>query len=172
MSGGTKSTPRMNASGEQAFDKRSKLAHRGRRLRFESCKEHRLVLEMARPFAPSTRAMLIFVYGTLRRGEPNHRELAGARFVATAQTAPVYDLVDLGAYPALLEGGVTAVRGELYEVDDGGVERLDDFEDVPALYDRKAVAIPGSPALAYVMRRDIAGPAPVIASGDWRRRRN
>jgi gamma-glutamylcyclotransferase (GGCT)/AIG2-like uncharacterized protein YtfP len=114
--------------------------------------------------------MLIFVYGTLRRGERNHHELFGARFVARVVTAPVYELVDLGAYPALLEGGETAVSGELYEVEDHHVGQLDRFEEVPAMYDRKEVMIPGSDALAYIMRRDIAGEAPRIDSGDWSRR--
>lgn len=114
--------------------------------------------------------MLIFVYGTLRRGEPNHRELGEARFVGRARTAPVYELVDLGSFPALLEGGSTAVQGELYEVDESWVGRLDAFEEAPELYDRKPVWLEGEAALAYVMRRDVAGPAPRIPSGDWRRR--
>lgn len=118
--------------------------------------------------------MLIFVYGTLRRGEPNHRQLVDkrARYVGSARTAPRYELVDLGPYPALLEGGETSVRGELYEVDDHALEHLDDFEDVPSLYDRKVVEIPGAPASAYVMRRDMAERAPRIESGDWCRRSN
>jgi gamma-glutamylcyclotransferase (GGCT)/AIG2-like uncharacterized protein YtfP len=114
--------------------------------------------------------MLLFVYGTLRRGEPNHRELGRARFVAQARTAPVYELVDLGSYPALLEGGETAVHGELYEVDESWVGHVDAFEEAPALYDRKPVRLEGDAAHAYVMRRDVAGPAPRIESGDWVRR--
>jgi gamma-glutamylcyclotransferase (GGCT)/AIG2-like uncharacterized protein YtfP len=114
--------------------------------------------------------MLLFVYGTLRRGEPNHQELGGARFIARVRTAPVYELVDLGHFPALVEGGTTAVQGELYEVDEHWVDRLDAFEEAPELYDRKHVRLEGDTVLAYVMRRDVAGPAPRIPSGDWRRR--
>ncbi|MET0389607.1 MAG: gamma-glutamylcyclotransferase family protein [Polyangiales bacterium] len=116
--------------------------------------------------------MLIFVYGTLRRGEPNHRQLMGtrARYVGSVWTAPCYELVDLGPYPALLEGGDTSVKGELYEVDDLGLVRLDAFEDVPDLYDRKAVTIPGAPAYAYFMRKELAAHAPRIEQGDWCRR--
>ena len=116
------------------------------------------------------RGMLLFVYGTLRRGEPNHRELGEARFLGHVRTAPVYELVDLGSFPALLEGGSTAVQGELYEVDEGWIGQLDAFEEAPELYDRKHVWLEGEAALAYVMRRDVAGPAPRIPSGDWRRR--
>lgn len=114
--------------------------------------------------------MLLFVYGTLRQGEPNHRELGRARFVAQVRTAPVYELVDLGSYPALLEGGQTAVHGELYEVDESWVHHIDAFEEVPALYARKPIHLEGERALAYVMHPDVAGPAPRIESGDWCRR--
>lgn len=117
--------------------------------------------------------MLIFVYGTLRRGEPSHAELGPACYVGDALTAPCYELVDLGDYPALIEGGHDAVRGELYEVPDGWLGHLDWFEDVPDMYERKPVALPGEAdggALGYVMRREVAGTAPRIASGDWRAR--
>jgi gamma-glutamylaminecyclotransferase len=111
--------------------------------------------------------MLLFVYGTLRQGERNHAELSGARFVREASTHPRYQLVDMGGFPALLEGGTTAVRGELYEVEEHFLPRLDRFEDVPTLYERKPVSIPGASALGYVMRREVARTAPLIPSGDW-----
>lgn len=111
--------------------------------------------------------MLLFVYGTLRQGERNHAELKGARFVREASTHPRYQLVDMGGFPALLEGGSTAVRGELYEVEEGSLPHLDAFEDVPSLYERKPVSIPGASALGYVMRPEVAQAAPVIPSGDW-----
>ncbi|MEZ4299723.1 MAG: gamma-glutamylcyclotransferase family protein, partial [Polyangiaceae bacterium] len=71
--------------------------------------------------------MLLFVYGSLLRGEDNHAVLAGARFVATARTAPRYTLVDLGPYPALVPGGETEVSGELFEVGPALLTELDDF---------------------------------------------
>lgn len=111
--------------------------------------------------------MLIFVYGTLRRGEHNHVELGPARYVGEVWTAPSYELVDMGHYPALLESGSDAVRGELYDVPDSWLARLDLFEDVPTLYERKQVALAGDHALGYVMRRELAGDAPRIESGDW-----
>jgi gamma-glutamylaminecyclotransferase len=111
--------------------------------------------------------MLLFVYGTLCRGESNHRQLAGGLFRAVASTTAEYELVDMGGYPALLEGGSTAVRGELYEIDPSHLGRLDAFEDVPRLYDRKTVRIGDVAAETYVMRRDVAGAAPRIPSGDW-----
>ncbi len=39
---------------------------------------------------------LLFVYGTLKRGERANRLLSGQRFVGAAETEPRYRLVDLG----------------------------------------------------------------------------
>ena len=111
--------------------------------------------------------MLLFVYGTLRRGEANHAHLDDARFVRTACTEPRYELVDLGGYPALLEDGSTAVIGELYEIDSSRLERLDAFEDVPTLYQRKSIRLADIEAEVYVMERDRAHRAPRIVDGDW-----
>lgn len=115
--------------------------------------------------------MLLFVYGTLCLGESNHRQLAGGLFRARASTAAEYELVDMGGYPALLEGGNIAVRGELYEIDPSHLSLLDAFEDVPLLYDRKTVRIGDVEAETYIMRRALAGAAPRIRSGDWRAHR-
>lgn len=116
--------------------------------------------------------MLLFVYGTLRRGEPNQRQMGHARFVRAASTGPRYELVDLGGYPALLEDGDTPISGELYEVDDALLASLDRFEDVPELYERKPVVLEDGEVLcvevlAYVMPRERARGAPRIANGDW-----
>jgi gamma-glutamylcyclotransferase (GGCT)/AIG2-like uncharacterized protein YtfP len=102
--------------------------------------------------------MLIFVYGTLRRGESNHAQLRGARFVGTARTEQRYELVHVSGYPALLEDGSVGVSGELYEVDDALLRRLDEFEEVPEMYQRKWVSLTGNQhAQAYTMRRMQAG---------------
>jgi len=113
-------------------------------------------------------AVLIFVYGTLLRGEANHPELSDAAFVRSACTEARYELVDLGGYPALLEDGDTAVSGEVYDVNSALLARLDRFEEVPALYERKPVALIDGHIEAYVMSRDRAGGAPRIEDGDWR----
>jgi gamma-glutamylcyclotransferase (GGCT)/AIG2-like uncharacterized protein YtfP len=112
---------------------------------------------------------VVFVYGTLLAGEPNHRVLAGARFLGEAVTAPAFELVDLGPYPALVPGGATAVRGERYAVDDRGLARLDRLEGYPELYDRVEVALAGGErAIAYVMRPAQVAGRRRLASGCWR----
>lgn len=138
--------------------------------------------------------MLLFVYGSLLRGEDNHAVLSGARlpregarrrdagggaagpaparFVAAARTAARYTLVDLGPYPALVEGGGTAVAGELFEVDAPLLALLDDFEGHPDEYVRSPVALEGGAAAeAYLLPADRAAGFPPVASGDWRAHR-
>lgn len=59
----------------------------------------------------------VFVYGTLRAGEPNHYLLDHHDLVARARTEAAFELVSLGAFPAMIAGGTTAVVGEVYEID-------------------------------------------------------
>jgi gamma-glutamylcyclotransferase (GGCT)/AIG2-like uncharacterized protein YtfP len=113
--------------------------------------------------------MLLFVYGTLCRDEENHGEMLGTRFIEAARTEPLYSLVDMGGYPALLEQGHTAIDGEVYEVPAELLAQLDAFEEVPTLYERKPVQLQHRSAVdGYVMRRELAANAPIIHSGSWR----
>jgi gamma-glutamylcyclotransferase (GGCT)/AIG2-like uncharacterized protein YtfP len=117
----------------------------------------------------------IFVYGTLLSGGPNHYLLAGSQTAGPARTAAAFDLVDLGAFPALVRGGDTAVRGEVYLVSDEVKRALDELEG--DLYERSVITLDdGRRVEAYLLDRqrlaslDLADtPAPrVIAHGDWR----
>ncbi len=118
--------------------------------------------------------MKVFVYGTLLRGESNHRTLDGARFVGREKTRPDYRLLDLGAYPAIVADGSTSVVGEVYEVNAAGLARLDRLEGHPTMYLRTPVVLAGgTEAFVYVMRERPTWRrnAPTITSGDWRRRK-
>lgn len=118
---------------------------------------------------------LIFVYGTLRRGEPGHRVLgaAGARFVGQACSEPGWALVDLGAWPGLVREGTGAVHGELFEVDEAELGALDAYEDCPRSYTRQSLRLSdGAQALAYVLVDALAEGRPRIAGGDWTARRH
>lgn len=85
--------------------------------------------------------MLVFVYGTLKSGRANHAVLAGARRVADAITAERYAL-RLAGLPMLdRDDPVSHVHGELYEVDDALLARLDAFEEHPEVYRREEVTV-------------------------------
>lgn len=114
---------------------------------------------------------LVFVYGTLLSGESNHRLLSRSAPAGAARTAARYELADLGGYPAMIAGGATAVCGELWEVDDDTLSRLDELEGHPGFYERQMVQLDdGRSALAYLPQPEQTRGCPRIASGDWRRR--
>lgn len=110
---------------------------------------------------------LVFVYGTLRRGECNHHYLSGARWLGIHRTDPCYTLLDLGEYPAMISSGKTAIVGEVYAINDFLMARLDWLEDYPEEYIRERIPTPYGLAWIYIYRHPTAN-VPVIASGDWR----
>ncbi len=112
---------------------------------------------------------LVFVYGSLLSGMHNHRVLDGARLVGSGRTPPRFTLRDLGAFPALVAGGNTAVAGEIYAVDGEILERLDRLEEHPVHYRREPVQLEDGPiAYAYIYVARPREHARAIPSGDWR----
>ncbi|HVJ84547.1 MAG TPA: gamma-glutamylcyclotransferase family protein [Caulifigura sp.] len=114
---------------------------------------------------------IVFVYGTLKRGDCRHRYMAGSRFLELATTERGYRLFDMGEYPAMVEdpdGG--AIEGELFEVSDGTLEVLDEVEGVAdELYARRAVRLEGDRsslgAEAYLYLGSVAGKRELV--GRW-----
>jgi gamma-glutamylcyclotransferase (GGCT)/AIG2-like uncharacterized protein YtfP len=118
----------------------------------------------------------LFIYGTLLPGLRLQAEMQGARFVDTAQVPG--RLVDVGRFPGLL-AGAGAVTGEVYEVDDAHLARLDGVEGMvrgdreASQYWREAVTVlsgtlQGQSVQTYVYNRPVDGYTP-IAHGDYRR---
>jgi len=70
----------------------------------------------------------IFVYGTLKRGLPNHALIQGSHFLGQAITTERYRMI-ADVFPVLLSdrSGLT-VKGELYEVSTETRDRLDCLE--------------------------------------------
>lgn len=110
----------------------------------------------------------MFVYGTLRRGGIYHGLVARSSFLLATQTPAAFTLVDLGWCPGLLKGGRTAVKGEVYAVDDGTLARLDILEEHPDVYVREFVLLPSFGRVqTYFLRPEHARNARPILSGDW-----
>ncbi len=113
----------------------------------------------------------MFVYGSLKRGFRHHDQMVGARFLGEARTAARYTLVLAGEYPALVDGGTTAVAGEVFAVDDRHLTALDAFEEVPELYVRGELELAGGERVfAYFLPAERARDLAVIADGSWRER--
>uniref|UniRef100_A0AAY5KT67 Gamma-glutamylaminecyclotransferase n=2 Tax=Esox lucius TaxID=8010 RepID=A0AAY5KT67_ESOLU len=97
-------------------------------------------------YLPPAYMTLIFVYGTLKKGQPNHFRIqpdqanGKAEFCGHARTVERYPLVIAGKYniPALLNrpGEGQRVQGEVYKVDNTMLAFLDAFEGCPSMYQR------------------------------------
>src|SRR6266852_2858014 len=115
---------------------------------------------------------LVFVYGTLRRGSVRAMSIRfpRSRFVADAKVSG--SLYDLGAYPGLLlNESNSLVIGEVYEVDDEILNKLDEIE-ASSYYWRKQVEVSLGSTLRktcwiYEPKPESYSPRTLITSGDW-----
>ena len=119
----------------------------------------------------------VFVYGSLLSGLGNHVLLRDSKLVGNAITPPEFVMVDLGSFPGVLhviEGGSTVI-GEVYEVDDTTMTRLDRLEGYnenhpsDGLYNRMEIPTEFGDAFIYTFNnrfgRSVINP---IENGDWR----
>lgn len=129
---------------------------------------------------------VVFVYGTLLRGEPNNDALRTATFLCEARTKSFgFAMVSFGQYPAVYRPGaggfldgtvaVGPVIGELFSVDRETLTLLDEIEGHPGFYSRELVAVIGGRnnwAWMYVLPEQQARQrSSVNVSGlDWRKR--
>lgn len=92
----------------------------------------------------------VFVYGTLKRGQPNHKVLLDrtngcSAFRGRGRTVEPHPLVIAGEHniPCLLNlpGQGHRVAGEIYAVDEQMLSFLDEFEGCPDMYQRTRVRV-------------------------------
>lgn len=108
---------------------------------------------------PSTHT--VFVYGTLLKGEANHNYYLNDDCYIGKATVSGYDMYNIGAFPGIVPGeGI--IPGELYEVDDATMERLDYLEGEGSLYIRESAQVTMSTgektfASIYVYNQSVEG---------------
>ena len=123
----------------------------------------------------------VFVYGSLKRGEPNHPWLDGSRFLGRRRLVGAR-LHDLGPYPMAVAAAAAEpepdeprappepalIHGELYALEASGLSRLDQLEDVPREYRRQRWRLSdGSRAWLYLGRHEQVIGLPLVPYGDW-----
>jgi gamma-glutamylcyclotransferase (GGCT)/AIG2-like uncharacterized protein YtfP len=114
---------------------------------------------------------LVFVYGTLMRGEHHHDQLGGAEFIGLRSTRAQFELVQIDYFPAMLRDGHSSVLGELFAVDDATLARLDELEEVPHYYVRESIELSDDTrADTYLMPRERVSNGVPIPSGSFRDR--
>ena len=110
----------------------------------------------------------VFVYGTLRKEEGLNHILEDSNFLGT--TTVKGTLIDLGAYPGLILTNTQEITGEVYEVDESTLDRLDQVEGCPHLYRREALQSEEfGDMYVYIWNRQHDN-FPTIESGDWKKR--
>jgi gamma-glutamylcyclotransferase (GGCT)/AIG2-like uncharacterized protein YtfP len=112
---------------------------------------------------------LVFVYGSLKRGEHNHALLREVEFRGEARTERQFRLYALPLFPALVrdDKDPQSIVGEVYAVTDMTLRILDRLEANGRLYQRELIPVDGleSPherllAWAYLYLGDLRGANP------------
>ena len=92
----------------------------------------------------------VFVYGTLLKGEANHRYLENSTLLGTS-VIEGYDLYDVGWYPAIVPGD-SLIIGELYNVAKSDIPAIDRLEGEGSLYRKQCerVILNGKSYFAFI----------------------
>ena len=114
---------------------------------------------------------LVFIYGSLRRDCPQSMSIRfpKAQFIADGKVSG--RLYDLGAYPGLqLDESGSLVTGEVYEVDDETLSRLDDFEAASNYLRKQAevsLAKDRRTCWTYGPNPEFYSLSTLVTTGDW-----
>ena len=121
----------------------------------------------------------VFVYGSLLSGMGNHDILANSKLLGATNSPRRFLMVDLGYFPGVIEDDFMgdSVIGEVYEVDDVTLNRLNRLEGyneiLPSggMYDRKEIDTEFGKALIYIYNHSHSA-SRLVEKGDWRNHYN
>ena len=118
-----------------------------------------------------SRENLVFVYGTLMRGERAHSFLSGAEYVGEYRLMG-YAMYDLGWYPGIVPDPGRTVYGEIYCVHEKMLRDMDRYEGEGSLYHRTEVIAENDTetveTFVYVYAKNPRGD--LIPDGRWNSR--
>lgn len=110
----------------------------------------------------------VLVYGSLLKGLHNHRLLEDTVYLGEHTTDPEFTMFSLGGFPGVIRHGKTAIKGEVYEVDDKTFKSLDSLEGYPSFYSREEVDTPYGKAWIYLLQHTHNFNQGEVTNGDWR----
>lgn len=110
----------------------------------------------------------VVVYGSLKKGFGNSCLLENSKLLHD-KVFFTGTMASLGGFPCCTQHGNTRIQGEMYEVDDTTLARLDQLEGHPNWYERKMVSTSEGEAWIYFIDRpDHYGDgARIVKSGVW-----
>ena len=118
----------------------------------------------------------VFVYGTLLRGEGNHR-VAEPFLLDVKEGVVKGTLYSVGGFPALTLEGDTVVEGEWFTVTEKGLQNMDWLEGYRGEgfnnhYNRVEITDNDgeTSGYVYVYTQEQASRLPLIEGGSWRKR--
>jgi len=86
-------------------------------------------------------ADFLFVYGTLMRGRSNHHYLKECKFIGRGIIKGFSLYAVSPWYPGVVYKKGGRVKGEVYEIDEEVLRKIDDLEDNGYLYRRKKISV-------------------------------
>ena len=126
----------------------------------------------------TTKRHAVFTYGSLLTGLGNHRVISDQQFCGEGEALGSFEMRALGGFPGAYEAeGGQPLIGELYEVDDDGLARLDRLESNGRFYQRVRVTVRLQGLTAdrereawvyLLMRPSEYQTAPLVSDNDWR----
>ena len=84
---------------------------------------------------------VLFVYGTLKRKFHNHYLLESSKYLGNGHTKSKYALYESSIPFVIKDEHVSVIYGELYEINNETLKRLDRLEGHPNWYCREQVEI-------------------------------
>lgn len=98
---------------------------------------------------------LIAVYGSLRKGCGNNVILSDSKLLGTDIIDITFNMVDLGAFPALVPSNTAnKILIEVYEVTDEVYKRVERLEGYPSFYDRLTINTKYGDADIYFINKE------------------
>ena len=117
--------------------------------------------------ASNGRTRAVFVYGTLMRGERASHMLDAYEYCGEFCLKD-YAMYNVSTYPGIKSQKGECVVGEVYLVDDAGIQRMDEYEEEGSLYIRELVNVENAnenmEAFVYVYNHESVGP---VIRGRW-----
>ena len=109
----------------------------------------------------------VFVYGTLKKGQGNHRFMKTSKFIESVTVKGISLHIDKeSGLPFAMQNPQGKISGEIYEVDDKALSLMDRLEGHPKWYKRKQFNIKNKKIWIYLNPQEAVN-FPIIPSGKF-----